>query len=49
MAAVRWSPSEPLKVWVGLSGLATAAGVLGVTIRQRRALLVSLQREGRAA
>jgi signal transduction histidine kinase len=43
MAAVRWSPSEPLKVWVGLSGLATAAGVLGVTIRQRRALLVSLQ------
>jgi signal transduction histidine kinase len=43
MAAVRWSPSEPLKVWVGLSGLATAAGVLGVTIRQRRALLVSLK------
>jgi len=42
MAAVRWSPSEPLKVWVGLSGLATAAGVLGVTIRQRRALLASL-------
>ena len=30
MAAVRWSPSEPLKVWVGLTGLATAAGVLGV-------------------
>jgi len=43
MAAVRWSPSEPLKVWVGLTGLATAAGVLGVTIRQRRALLASLQ------
>jgi signal transduction histidine kinase len=43
MAAVRWSPSEPLKVWVGLTGLATAAGVLGVSIRQRRALLVSLQ------
>jgi signal transduction histidine kinase len=43
MAALRWSPSEPLKVWVGLSGLATAAGVLGVSIRQRRALLVSLQ------
>ena len=42
MAAVRWSPSEPLKVWVGLTGLATAAGVLGVTIRQRRALLASL-------
>lgn len=43
MAAVRWSPSEPLKVWVGLSGLGTAAGVLGVSIRQRRALLISLQ------
>jgi signal transduction histidine kinase len=43
MAAARWSPSQPLKVWVGLSGLATAAGVLGVTVRQRRALLISLQ------
>jgi signal transduction histidine kinase len=43
IAAVRWSPSEPLKVWVGLTGLATAAGVLGVSIRQRRALLASLQ------
>jgi signal transduction histidine kinase len=42
MAALRWSPSEPLKVWVGLTGLATAAGVLGITIRQRRALLISL-------
>jgi signal transduction histidine kinase len=42
MAALRWSPSEPLKIWVGLTGLATAAGVLGVTIRQRRALLISL-------
>jgi signal transduction histidine kinase len=43
MAAVRWSPSAPLKIWVGLSGLTVAAGVLGVTIRQRRALLISLQ------
>ena len=43
MAALRWSPSEPLKIWVGLTGLATAAGVLGVSIRQRRALLASLQ------
>ena len=42
MAALRWSPSEPLKIWVGLTGLGTAAGVLGITIRQRRALLVSL-------
>jgi signal transduction histidine kinase len=43
MAAVRWSPSEPVKIWVGLSGLTVASGVLGVTIRQRRALLLSLQ------
>jgi signal transduction histidine kinase len=43
MAAVRWSPSEPLKVWVGLTGLATAAGVLGVSVRQRRVLLASLE------
>jgi signal transduction histidine kinase len=43
MAAVRWSPTAPLKVWVGLSGLATAAAVLGVSVRQRRALLASLQ------
>src|ERR1700684_1983571 len=42
MAALRWSPSEPLKVWGGLAGLTTAAAVLGVSIRQRRALLVSL-------
>jgi signal transduction histidine kinase len=42
MAAFRWSPSEPLKIWVGLTGLATAAAVLGITIRQRRALLISL-------
>jgi signal transduction histidine kinase len=42
MAALRWSPSEPLKIWVGLTGLGTAAGVLGVTIRQRRTLLISL-------
>jgi signal transduction histidine kinase len=42
MAASKWSPSEPLKIWVGLTGLATAAGVLGITVRQRRALLISL-------
>jgi signal transduction histidine kinase len=42
IAALRWSPSEPLKIWVGLTGLATAAGVLGITVRQRRALLHSL-------
>jgi signal transduction histidine kinase len=43
MAAVRWSPSAPVKIWVGLTGLATAAGVLGISIRQRRQLLASLQ------
>jgi signal transduction histidine kinase len=43
IAAARWSPGEPVKVWVGLSGLATASAVLGITIRQRRALLISLQ------
>ena len=43
MASLRWAPTAPLKVWVGLTGLATAAGVLGVSIRQRRALLASLQ------
>jgi signal transduction histidine kinase len=42
MAAVKWAPSDPVKVWIGLSGLAMAAGVLGISIRQRRALLSSL-------
>ena len=46
MAAARWSPSEPLKIWVGLTGLAAAAGVSGITIRQRRALLISLHEKG---
>jgi signal transduction histidine kinase len=41
LAALRWS-EEPLKIWIGLSGLAAASGGLGVTIRQRRALLLSL-------
>jgi signal transduction histidine kinase len=43
IAAIRWSPSDPVKIWVGLSGLMVAAGMLGVTVRQRRALLLSLQ------
>jgi signal transduction histidine kinase len=44
MAAVRWAGSdmEPVKVWIGLSGLATAAGVLGMSVRSRRALVSSL-------
>ena len=43
MAAVRWSPTEVLKFWVGLTALGVAAAVLGVSVRQRRALLASLQ------
>jgi signal transduction histidine kinase len=48
MAAVKWAPSDPVKIWIGLTGLAVAAGVLGITVRQRRALLASLhERAGR--
>jgi signal transduction histidine kinase len=43
MAALRWSPDQPAKVWVGITGLAVAAGGMGVSIRQRRALVASLQ------
>jgi signal transduction histidine kinase len=43
LVALRWEPSERLKYWVGLSGLAVAAGALGIMIRQRRALLESLR------
>jgi signal transduction histidine kinase len=43
MAAAKWAPSDPLKVWVCLTGLVAAAGVLGISVRQRRALLASLQ------
>ena len=43
MAAARWSPSDVTKYWIGLSALGVASAVLGVSIRQRRALLASLQ------
>jgi signal transduction histidine kinase len=43
MAALRWSPHQPVKVWVGITGLWVAAGGLGVAIRQRRALVASMQ------
>jgi signal transduction histidine kinase len=43
MAALRWSPLQPEKVWVGITGLGVAAGGLGVSIRQRRALIASLR------
>jgi signal transduction histidine kinase len=42
-AAIRWAPSQSLRIWVGLSGLVVAATVLGITVRQQRALLVSLK------
>jgi signal transduction histidine kinase len=42
MAALEWSPAQPAKVWVGITGLGVAAGGLGVSIRQRRALVASL-------
>jgi hypothetical protein len=42
LATVRWGVEEPVKVWIGLSGLATAAGVLGMSMRSRRALVDSL-------
>jgi YD repeat-containing protein len=41
-AAIRWAPSESLRIWVGLSGLVVAATVLGITVRQQWALLASL-------
>jgi signal transduction histidine kinase len=42
MAAARWSPEDPLRAWAGLTGLTVASAVLGVTVRQRRALVLSL-------
>lgn len=43
MIALSWESGAELKYWVGLSGLAVAAGTLGIMIRQRRALLLSLE------
>ncbi len=42
-AAVRWAPTQSLRIWVGLSGMVVAAAVLGITVRQQRALLASLK------
>ena len=42
MAALHWSPGDWPKVWVGISGLGVAAGALGLTIRERRALVATL-------
>lgn len=43
LAAVRWAPGDGLKTFVGLTGLATAAGVMGTSMRNRRALVASLE------
>jgi signal transduction histidine kinase len=44
MASLRWGPhGHPLDVVVALTGLATAAGVLGVNVRHRQLLLDSLR------
>ena len=40
---IRWATEKPLYVFVGLSALATAAAVLGVNTRNRRALVASLE------
>jgi signal transduction histidine kinase len=42
MLALRWENQE-FKYWFAVSGLAVAAAALGLMIRQRRELLVSLQ------
>src|ERR1700761_3657694 len=42
MAAARWSPTDVTKYVIGLTALGVAAAVLGVSIRQRRALVASL-------
>ena len=43
LAALRWSPADPLKVLVGISGLGVASGALGLLMRERRQLVASLQ------
>jgi signal transduction histidine kinase len=42
MLALRWETQE-FKYWVGVTGLTVAAAALGLMIRQRRQLLISLQ------
>ena len=39
----RWSPTDVAKFWVGITGARRRRAVLGVSIRQRRALIASLQ------
>jgi signal transduction histidine kinase len=42
MLSLRWERHEWFKYWVGVTGLAVAAAALGLMIRQRRELLLSL-------
>ena len=42
-ATLTWAVVDPLKIWVGLSGLAVAAAGAGIVVRQRRELLESLR------
>jgi signal transduction histidine kinase len=43
MAALRWTPDQPGKPWVAITGLGVAAGAIGLAIRERRQLVASLQ------
>jgi signal transduction histidine kinase len=43
LATARWAQPHWQEAFVGLSGMATAAAVLGTNVRHRRALLASLQ------
>jgi signal transduction histidine kinase len=43
LALIRWASDAGLYAFVGLSGLTTAAAVLGTSTRNRRALVASLQ------
>jgi len=47
LAVARWAGHSDIATFIGLSGLATAAGVLGTNVRHRRALLASLQERAR--
>ncbi|HEX3803926.1 MAG TPA: histidine kinase [Solirubrobacteraceae bacterium] len=42
MLALRWE-TQQFKYWVGITGLAVAAAALGLMIRQRRELLLSME------
>jgi signal transduction histidine kinase len=43
LAVLRWSAGDELRTFIGLSAMAVAAGVLGTSTRNRRALVASLE------